>query len=104
MEIAHGMDTNINESFNNAATWFVPNNKVYSGSVSRIVRLSLAIGIQSVGLEANFNRLFVKLGIVVTKNMLHYLKVQVSKCAKRLTKIKINKQRKVPATSPSSTS
>jgi hypothetical protein len=44
IEIAHGMDTNINESFNNTATWFAPKNKVYCGSVSLSVRLSFAVG------------------------------------------------------------
>jgi hypothetical protein len=40
-EVAHGMDTQINESFNNTASWFAPKNKVYCGSESLANRLSL---------------------------------------------------------------
>jgi hypothetical protein len=32
-EVAHGMDTQPNESFNNTVSWFAPKNKVYCGSV-----------------------------------------------------------------------
>jgi hypothetical protein len=81
------MDTNINEAFNNAATWFAPRNKVFAGSVSLSVRLSLAVGVSSVGLKVFFNRLLSKLGIGIAPSMLHYVKVKESKRSKRLTKI-----------------
>jgi hypothetical protein len=47
-EVAHFMDTQCNESFNNTAAWFAPKNKsncTVDHRVSRINRLSVAIGI-----------------------------------------------------------
>lgn len=38
-EVDHGMDTNVNESFNNTASWIAPKNKVYCGSGSLHTRL-----------------------------------------------------------------
>jgi hypothetical protein len=46
-EVGHGYDTQINESYNNTASWFAPKNKVYCGSQSLKNRLSVAIGINS---------------------------------------------------------
>jgi hypothetical protein len=49
-EISYGMDTQVNESFNNTLSWFAPKNKVYCASASLSNRLSIAVGIHSVGL------------------------------------------------------
>jgi hypothetical protein len=39
-EVAHGMDTQCNESFNNMFSWLAPKNKVYCGTQSLRNRLS----------------------------------------------------------------
>lgn len=75
-EVAHGMDTQVNESFNNTASWFAPKNKVYCGSRSLSNRISLAVGINTLGLLQYFKRLYKKLGIVITPNVLHFLQVK----------------------------
>jgi hypothetical protein len=31
-EMAHPLDTNMNEAFNNICTWFAPKNKVFAGT------------------------------------------------------------------------
>jgi hypothetical protein len=49
-EIAHGMDTQVNESFNNTVSWMAPKNKVYCGSCSLSNWLCIAVGINSIGL------------------------------------------------------
>jgi hypothetical protein len=56
-EVAHGMDTQVNESFNNTASWFAPKNKVYCGTMSLTNRIGMAIGINSLGLLGYFQRL-----------------------------------------------
>ena len=85
-DMAHGMDTNANESFNNTVSWFAPKNKVYCGSRSLWNRVAIAIGIQSLGYEEYYKRLFKKLGIQVTANVLHFLKVKNHQRSKRLRK------------------
>jgi hypothetical protein len=87
-DIAHGMDTNANESFNNTVTWFAPKNKVYCGSMSLTNRISMAIGITSVGFLAYFQRLFAKLGIAMTPNVLHFLRQTNKFRLSRLAKLK----------------
>jgi hypothetical protein len=49
LEVSQGMDTQVNESFNQSATWFAPKNKVYCSSMSFTNRLSMALGINSLG-------------------------------------------------------
>lgn len=85
-DIAHGMDTNANESFNNTVSWYAPKNKVYSGSRSLWNRIGIAIGVQSVGYEVYYKRLFKKLGIQISPNTLHYLAVKQKQRQKRLQK------------------
>ena len=87
-EVAHGMDTQINESFNNTASWLAPKNKVYCGSGSLGNWISIAIHINSMGTLAYFSRLFKKLGIVMTTNVNHYLTFKDNNHTKRLTKRK----------------
>jgi hypothetical protein len=48
-EVAHGMDTQVNESFNNTFSWLAPKNKVYCGSQSLRNRLCIGMGINALG-------------------------------------------------------
>ena len=87
-EIAHGMDTNCCEAFNNLMTWHAPKNKVYCGSRSLWNRVCLCIGVASVGVLPYFTRLFKKLGIRMTPNVLNYLEVKHRSKVTRLEKLK----------------
>ena len=93
-EVSHGMDTNTNESFNNTFSWLAPKNKVYCGTRSLQTRLSIGIGIQGLGLLEYFKRLFVKLGIEITSNVLNFLSVKEMKRAKRIGKVKLTDTKK----------
>jgi hypothetical protein len=75
-EIAHGMDTQVNESFNNTISWMAPKNKVYCGSSSLSNRLCMAVGINSIGLVRYFTRLYKEMGITMTPNVEHFLQVK----------------------------
>ena len=71
------MDTNCNESFNNTVAWLAPKNKVYCGSRSLWNQIAIAIGIMSIGLVEFYERLFHKLGIAMTPNMItHFLTIK----------------------------
>jgi hypothetical protein len=88
LECAHRMDTQVNESFNNIAAWMAPKNKVYCGSSSLTNRLGIAVGIKSLGLFEYFKRLFIKLGIHMSPNVVHYLKTKDKSRYARIAKIK----------------
>jgi hypothetical protein len=94
-EVAHGMDTQANESFNNTISWFAPKNKVYCASGSLCNRVSLAIGINTLGFPIYFKRLFKLLGIQMTLNVAHFLEVKEKKRTKRLDKIKTKEHKKL---------
>lgn len=85
-EVDHGMDTNVNESFNNTATWIAPKNKVYCASGSLHNRLAIAVGIVSLGLPLYFKHLFKHLKIEMTPNVLHYLTTKEKQRKLRLEK------------------
>ena len=85
-EIAHGMDTNANESINNTISYFAPKNRVYCATRSLQTRIGMAIGIVSLGFQPYFVRLFKELGIAMPPNVLHYLEVRDSYRTKRLLK------------------
>jgi hypothetical protein len=87
-DMAHTLDTNMNEAFNNICTWFAPKNKVFAGTGSLANRISFAAGINSVGVQVFFKRLFKKLGIVVTENVEYYLHTKEKSRAARLAKLK----------------
>jgi hypothetical protein len=93
-EVAHGMDTQVNESFNNTASWFAPKNKVYCGSCSLTNRLSIGLGINSLGITQYFQRLYKKLGIRITKNVLYCLQMKDRTRKNRLKKIKTKEKKK----------
>jgi hypothetical protein len=88
VEMAHGMDTNVNEAFNQICTWFAPKNKVFCGSGSLHNRLAFAVGINSLGYNEFFTSLLNKLGITITENIAHYLRVKENTRVKRLVKIR----------------
>jgi hypothetical protein len=88
IEMAHGLDTNMNEAFNQICTWFAPKNKVFAGSGSLNNRISFAVGINSVGLEVFYKRLCKKLGIEVTESIDHFLRIKEAKRANRLAEIR----------------
>lgn len=93
-EIAHGMDTNANESFNNTVSWLAPKNKVHCGSRSLNNRMSMAMGITSVGVLEHFKRLLKKLGIPMTPNVLHFLKQKERLQQKRLQEMRSSESKK----------
>jgi hypothetical protein len=92
-EVGHVMDTQVNESFNNTASWFAPKNKVYCATSSLTNRLSMAIGINTLGIEEYFRRLFIKLGITMTNNVKYFLETKERSRAKRLAKAKTKEQK-----------
>ena len=85
-EIAHGMDTNANESINNTISYFAPKNRVYCGTRSLQTQIGIAIGILSLGFAPYFCRLYKALAIEMTPNVLHYLEVRGKSRKKRLAK------------------
>jgi hypothetical protein len=94
IEMAHGLDTNMNEAFNQICTWFAPKNKVFAGSGSLHNRIALAVGINSIGVHMFFKRLFIKLGIEIDANVEHYLKVKEGNRMKRLAKVRTREGKK----------
>jgi hypothetical protein len=87
-EMAHSLDTNMNEAFNQVCTWFAPKNKVFAGSGSLHNRITFAVGINSLGVEPCFKRLFKAVGIPLTDNVAYYLKLKEKNRNKRLAKVK----------------
>jgi hypothetical protein len=85
-EVAHGMDTQCNESYNNTFSWIAPKNKVYCGSQSLRNRLSIGVGINILGHLEYFTRLYRKLGIIITPNVQHYLAKKETRRTKRIKK------------------
>jgi hypothetical protein len=88
LDMAHTLDTNMNEAFNQICTWFAPKNKVFSGSGSLPNRIAFAVGINSLGIQGFFTRLFKKMGIPMAKNVAYYLKSKEKHRVKRLEKLK----------------
>ena len=93
-DLNHGMDTNINESINNTISWFAPKNKVYCSTWSLTNRISLALGINSVGFTSFYIRLLTKMGIASTPDIMHFLQVKDRNRTKRLAKAKTIEQKK----------
>jgi hypothetical protein len=100
VEMAHDLDTNMNEAFNAICTWFAPKNKVFAGSGSLANRISVAVGIHSLGVEMFFRRLFKSMGIALSDNVAYYLNTREKRRCKRLefirtkaAKLKKNKRK-----------
>ena len=87
-QVAHGMDTQVNESLNNTMTWFAPKNKVYCSTWSLTNRLSIGISINSIGFMAYYRRLFNQLGIAMTADIRHFLETKDRNRSARLAKAK----------------
>jgi hypothetical protein len=94
LEMAHGLDTNMNEAFNNICTWFAPKNKVFAGAYSLHNRIAFAVGINSLGVLEYFVRLYRKLGITMTDNVLHYLTKKEHKRSRKLAKVKTSEAKR----------
>ena len=82
------MDTCANESFNNTIAWLAPKNKVLCGTSSLDNRICIAVGISTLGTFTYFNRLFGKMGITVTEDVRHYLRIKGDNRQKRIDKTK----------------
>ena len=85
-EVAHPFDTQVNESLNDTFAWCAPKNKTHCGSVSLSVRIATAVSIHTIGFERFFIRLFGKLGINCTQNIVKFLRQQQSIRVCRITK------------------
>ena len=85
-EVAHSMDTQVNESLNNSIAWLAPKNKTYSGSTSLRNRVCVAIGISSIGTLHYFRRIFEALDIKMTPDVEHYLVLHGEARDYRITK------------------
>jgi hypothetical protein len=94
VEMAHELDTNMNEAFNQICTWFCPKNKVYAGSYLLNNRIAFAVGINSLGVMEFFKRLFRKLGITMTDNVVHYLQIKDAVRLKKLANSKTSTAKK----------
>jgi hypothetical protein len=93
-EVAHGLDTQMNESFNNAASWLAPKNKVYCASGSLSNRISIALGVNALGTEVYFTRLYKSLGISMTHNVMHCLRVKGDQRLTRLSNMRTKEAKK----------
>jgi hypothetical protein len=88
------MDTQVNESFNNTVSWVAPKNKVYCGSCSLSNRISIAVGVNSLGIARYFTRLFKSMGIQLTPSITHYLEVKDKARLRRIAKSKLTGTKK----------
>jgi hypothetical protein len=93
-DMAHNLDTNVNEAFNQICTWFLLKNKVFAGSCSLHNCIGFAVGINLIGVTEYFRRLYRKLGITMTPNVQHYLKLKESNRRKKLDKMKTAEAKK----------
>ena len=87
-ELAHNMDTCANESFNNTASWVAPKNRVYCGTNSLKNRLSIALGISSIGTMKYYEGLFSKMNITMDDDVRHFLQVKSDSRDRRLQRTK----------------
>ena len=97
-EVAHGSDTQVNESLNNSVTWFAQKNKTYAATSSLGNRVCLALGIYSIGYHQYFERLFQRFGMDMPDDVRFYLVKQQRTRAYRIARDKktdVKKQRNV---------
>lgn len=81
-ELAHGMDTNANESINDTIAHFAPKNRVFCTARSLQNQVAFAVGITSLAFNLFFQRPFTMLGIDVPTNVLHCLQVKCNNRSK----------------------
>jgi hypothetical protein len=67
---------------------------VFAGSYSLHNRIAFAVGINSLGVLEFFKRLFRKLGITLTNNVVHYLKIKEATRLKKLDRSKTSNAKK----------
>jgi len=72
-ELAHGANTNVNESLNQTISWFAPKNRTYCGSTSLRNRVGMAVSIHLVGYNVFYKELFETLGLTVDERMSYCL-------------------------------
>jgi hypothetical protein len=94
-EVAHVMDTQVNESMNNTISWLAPKNKCYGGSQSLRNRVCIAVGINSLGYQRYFTRIFHALGIAMTPNIRHFLGIKERNRQKRIQKTKTKDAKRI---------
>ena len=94
-EVAHGSDTQVNESLNNSVTWFAQRNKTYAATSSLGNRVCLALGIYSLGYREYFERLFHRFGIVMPDDIRFYLAKQEQTRAYRIANDKKTEVKKL---------
>jgi hypothetical protein len=94
-EVAHPYDTQVNESLNNTISWLAPKNKCYGGSCSLTNRICIAIGVNTLGMEKYFARLFKALAIPMTPNVAHFLGIKEVNWKKRIDKCKSKETKKL---------
>jgi hypothetical protein len=63
VQLFHGWDTNAVESFNKLLTKFLPKDRTYCKTIENKAIIHLALGLQSVGYEQFYKRLFEQTGI-----------------------------------------
>ena len=93
-EVAHKLDTCVNESINNVITWYCPKNKVYAGTTALSSRISMAIGIHTLGYEAYFEKVFDQLGMELTPAMRHYFQIKSGFKARHQVRVKSAKYKR----------
>lgn len=99
-ELAHGMDTNGDESMNNTILHCAPKNGVHCATRSLTPTLTLenrvafAVGVTTLGFKPHFGRLFAAFDIVLTTPVLHHLEVKNRNGIKRLQKRKTRAAKK----------
>jgi len=94
VEVAHGWDTNANESMNNTISWLAPKNKTYAGTVSLRNRVNMALGIQTMGYDMYWNRLFRELGLEIDAATEHRFKQHEKLRQYRLEQSRLNNNKR----------
>jgi len=93
-EVGHGMDTLVNESLNNSISWLAPKNKTHSTTQSLRNRISVAVGINALGIYNCFARLFKECGVDMQDDVAHYLKQMDARRTCRILKSQETDQKK----------
>jgi hypothetical protein len=78
----------MNESINNTISYFAPKNRVYCSIRSLQNRVAIAVSVLSLGFVEYFQRLFKALGIHMTPNIVHFLKLKERQQKYRIEKLK----------------
>jgi hypothetical protein len=90
-EIGHGMDTTVNDALNNIISWIVPKNNNYSGTVSLVCCIHMALSMHLVGFKRFFIDLFTAMQVEMTDGICYYLMMQQQHQTIRSTKSKTRK-------------